>query len=361
VHSVLGDARLALGLRTLGRSLRLIPLLLAANLALAALLAIPLALSLERDLRNTDSAARMTTGFDYDWWSEWSGRQKGYARHLSPELLGLGFAAKNLDLLLKGHLPAGLFTDVAEAGPQPPGAPDRSLDPLVLGLGLVSWLVQLCLTGGVLGVFRAPQGRFTMRGLLHGSGFYAGRLIRIGFLALAAAGFAFVLWAPASRFAEAHAKEAVSETTALAWSFARYALLLVALGLVHMASSYAKVILVIEDRQSAVLAFVSGTSLAARHLGSAALQYLGVVLVGGVLLAAFCLAESVFEPAAGPSSSPGGRGVRFAHRPALALASQVALHHGRGRAGFVTTMECGKQAACVGDREFRQAWTVRER
>jgi hypothetical protein len=287
---------LALGFRTLRRSLGLIPLLLAANLVLAAFLAIPLALALEHDLRNTDSAARLTAGFDYDWWSEWSGRQTGFARHLSPELLGLGFAAKNLELLLKGYLPAGLFTGLAMPGPKPPGAPDRSLDPLVLGLGLVSMLVQLCLTGGVLGVLRAPQGRSTIRGLLHGSGFYAGRLIRVALLALAAAGLAFVLWAPVSRFAEARAKESVSETAALGWSFARYALLLLALGLVHMASSYAKVILVIEDRQSAVLAFLSGASLAARHLGPAATQYLGVALVGGCLLAVWGLVESAFEP-----------------------------------------------------------------
>ena len=285
---------LAAGFRTLRRSLSLIPVLFAANLALAALLAIPLGLALERELRSTDAAARMTTGFDYDWWSEWSQRQAGYARHLSPELLGLGFAAKNLELLLTGSLPAGLFTGAV--APRPPGTPDRSLDPLVLGLGLVSWLVQLCVTGGVLGVFRAPQGRFTMRGFLHGSGFYAGRLLRIGLLALGLAGLVFVTWAPLSQLAEARAREAISETTALGLSFARYALLLVALAFVHMASSYAKVILVVEERQSAVLAFLSGLGLCVRNLGSASLQYLGVAVVGGVLLAVWGLLESVFEP-----------------------------------------------------------------
>jgi hypothetical protein len=326
---------LADGLRTLRRSLGLVPLLLAANLALAALLAIPLAVTLEHDLRNTDSAARMTTGFDYDWWSEWSQRQTGYARHLSPELLGTGFAAKNLELLLKGNLPAGLFAGVAATGPRPPGTPDRSLDPLVLGLGLVSWLVQLCLTGGVLGVFRAPQGRFTMRGFLHGSGFYAGRLLRIGLIAVGLAGLVFVLWAPVSQLAETRAREAVSETTALAWSFARYGLLLLALGFVHMASSYAKVILVVEDRQSAVLAFLSGLSLAVRHLGSAALQYLGVAVVGGALLALWGFVEAVFEPTGFRTQL-----VFFVAAEALVasriglrlwlLASQVALHRRYG-------------------------------
>jgi len=331
------------GLRTLCRSLRLIPVLFAANLALAALLAVPLGLALERDLRNTDAAARMTSGFDYDWWSEWSQRQTGYARHLSPELLGLGFAAKNLELLIKGHLPLGLFAGIVANGPRTPGAPDRSLDPLVLGLGLVSWLVQLCLTGGVLGVFRAPQGRFTMRGLLHGAGFYAGRLIRVGLLALLAAGFAFVLWAPVSRFAERLAKEAVSETTALAFSFARYGLLLLALGFVHMASSYAKVILVVEDRESALLALLSGVALAMRNLGSAVTQYLGVAVVGGGLLALFGLIDSVFEPTGFRTGLVFFLGAEafVASRIGLRLwllASQVALHRRASAAlpSFVT-------------------------
>jgi hypothetical protein len=73
-------------------------------------------------------------------------------------------------------------------------------------------------------------------------------------------------------------------------------LLLLALGLVHMVSSYAKVIVVVEDRQSASLAFLSGASLALRHLRSAATQYLAVVLVGGTLLSAWGLVEATFEP-----------------------------------------------------------------
>jgi hypothetical protein len=331
------------GFGTLRRSLGLVPLLLCVNLALAALLALPLARALARDLRNTDAAARMTTGFDYDWWSEWSQRQKGYARHLSPELLGLGFAAKNLELLLKGQLPAGLFAFGDPPGARPSGAGDRSLDPLVLGLGLVSWLVQLCLTGGVLGIFRAAQGRFTVRGLLHGSSFYAGRLIRIGLLAMGAAGLVFALFAPISHFAEARAREAVSETAALSWSLARYALLLLALGFVHMVSSYAKVVLVVEDRQSAVFSFVSGAALALRNLGPATVQYVGVAFTGGVLLLVWGSLESSFEPTGFRTgllffvAAEAFVAARVALRLWL-LASQVALHRRSAplAAAFVT-------------------------
>ena len=325
----MGDLRE--GFRTLRRSLGLVPILLAANLALAALLALPLGLALERDLRNTDAAARLTAGFDYDWWSEWSERQTGYARDLSPEILGQGFAAKNLELLLKGYLPAGLFAGLIASGPSPPGAPQRSLDPLVLGLGLVSWLVQIGLTGGVLGVFRAPQGSFTVRGFLHGSAFYAGRLDSPRGLRPHRRRAHVRPLGARSRFALAQANEAVSETTALAWSFARYALLLLALGLVHMVSSYAKVVLVVEDRRSAALAFLSGASLAARHFGAAAAQYLGIALAGGLLLAVWGIVDSAFEPTGYGTQALflGAAEALVASRIGLRLwllASQVALH-----------------------------------
>ena len=320
------------GLRTLRRSLVLVPLLLAANLVLAVLLAVPLAVSIERDLENTDAAARMTRGFDYDWWSEWSSRQTGHGRHLSPDTLGFGFAAKNLDLLLKGHLPAGAFARLAGARPRTDnGGKGPEVDPLVLGLGVVSMLVQLFLTGGVLGVFRGAQGRWTVRGLLFGSAFYWGRLVRVALLALLSAGLVFALWAPLSRLAESWARESVSEWSALLWSFARYALLLVALGLVHMASSFAKVILVLENRTSAVLAFVSGASFSLRYLGRAVLQYLAVVLVGGGLLTAWVAVDAAFEPTGYRTQllflllAQGFLGARVALRLWL-LASQVALY-----------------------------------
>ena len=41
-------------------------------------------------------------GFDYDWWAQWSERQEGPPSALSPDILGTGFAFRNLELLLKG-------------------------------------------------------------------------------------------------------------------------------------------------------------------------------------------------------------------------------------------------------------------
>ena len=70
------------GFSSVGRSYGLVVLLLAQNLVLAGILAGPMAVGLERDLRGTDAAARMTEGFDHAWWETWSERQTGPGRDL---------------------------------------------------------------------------------------------------------------------------------------------------------------------------------------------------------------------------------------------------------------------------------------
>jgi hypothetical protein len=256
---------------------------LLANLGLAAVLAKPLAGAIERDLEHTEASVDMMYGFDHGWWKEWSERQTGWTKNFGPDLLGNGFAAKSLDSLLKGQLPLGLFARVGdqEPGGEPP--PPPALDPVILALGAAYLLAQTFLTGGLLGVFRSPEGGWTVRGLLHGSGFYAGRLVRVMLLALAVAAVVFWLHAPLTGWMDERARESVSETGALAWSLGRHALLLGALVLVHMVSSFAKVIVVVEERSSAVLAFLSSITFCVRNVGRTLGQYL-VVGVGGLAL-----------------------------------------------------------------------------
>jgi hypothetical protein len=261
------------GLRSVGRNWGLVLLVLVGNLVLA----VPLALQLEGDPANRGAASGMMYGFDYAWWAQWSERQEGPPSALSPDTLGTGFAFRNLELLLKGSLPAGLF---ARGG-------RGALDPTILGLGALYLLLQVFLTGGLLGVFRAPTGGWTVRGLVHGSGFYFGRLFRVSLLALAAAGTVFALNGPFARWVDGLAREAVSERTGLALTLGRQAILLVALVVVHMVSSHAKVLVVREERLSAVLAFVSSLGFCARNLLPALGQYAVVLVLGGGVVALF--------------------------------------------------------------------------
>jgi hypothetical protein len=227
-------ASLGKGYRALRANWGLVVVVLLTNLAFALVVAVPLAFRLESELRNTGASAAMMYGFDYDWWSLWSERQAGPEAALAPDLLGTGFALKNLDLLLRGWLPAGLF---ARGG----GAP---VDGLILGLAALYALLQAFLTGGMLTVLRRPRGGWTVRGLAHGSGFYFGRVVRVGLLGLAAAFVLFAADAALGRLVARVAREAVDERTALGLLLGQKALLLVALLLLHMVVSHAQCALV---------------------------------------------------------------------------------------------------------------------
>jgi len=313
------------GFRALGRNWGLVVLVLLANLGFALVLAVPLSLQLEGDLANRGASSAMMYGFDYDWWAEWSKRQGGPSSALAPDILGTGFAFRNLDLLLKGSLPAGLFT----------GGDDVPLDATTLGVGALYLLLQVFLAGGLLGVFRAPRGGWTARGLVHGSGFYFGRLFRVSFLALAAAGVVFAANAPFARWVDGLAREAVSERTAIALTLGRHALLLLALVLVHMVSSYAKVLVVCEERLSAVLAFLSSLGFCARHFLAAFGQYVVVLALGGALLFLFGALDARLAVVGWRSQLVAlvlfqlFVAARIALRLGL-LASQVELQRGRG-------------------------------
>jgi hypothetical protein len=266
------------GFLALRRSWSLAVLLLAVNVAAAMVLAAPLAGRLERELSHTEAGSTMMYGFDFPWWSRWSELQSGWTGSFAPDIFGVGLAFKNVDLLLRGQLPAGLL-----AAPRGEGS-GATLDAVILALGAVYLLLQTFLAGGVLGALRAPQGSWTVRSLLHGSGFYFGRFLRLAALALLAAWATFQLHAPFARWADGQAQEAVSGATALWWTLGHNLVLLVAIGFLHVVSSYAKVIVVVEERSSAILAYLSSLSFCLANARKAFGHYLAMALLGGLLL-----------------------------------------------------------------------------
>jgi len=275
------------GFSSLALNWGLVLLVLATNLAVALTLAVPLAVQLRGDLAHTGTSGTMMYDFDYDWWSGWSREQEGPSRNLGPDLLGTGFVYKSLDALLAGRLPAGLFPDAsAEDDEESSGAPKPvpDIDPTILGLAALYLIVQVLLLGGILGVLRAPRGGWTVRGLAHGAGFYAGRMLRVSILSLAGAFLVFFLNLRAAAWADDLVREVVSERTALTLLLGRPALLLAALLLVHMVASYARVILVVEERRSALLAFVSSLGFCLRNLLAAVGQYVVLFVALLVLL-----------------------------------------------------------------------------
>ena len=271
----------------MARNWGLVLLLLLVNLLVAGALAVPLAGQMDAELQNKDAAGSMMYGFDYNWWNEWHDRQHGWPATFAPDVFGIGFAYRNLDLLLKGSLPAALLGR-SEDGPEP------ALDPLLLELGVLYILLQVFLTGGVLGVLRAPAGGWTTRGLLHGAGFYFGRLLRLALVSLAVLWILFRRYHPCAGWADERAREALSERTAMAWTLGRHALLLLAILFVNMVGGYAKAMIVLEERSSALLAWISALSFCLRNIVRVAGQYAVLTLAAVALLAVWRVLDGAF-------------------------------------------------------------------
>jgi hypothetical protein len=276
------------GLGRAGRAWRLALVLLAANALSAAILAVPLAATLEAEFAHRGSGPNMMYGFDYPWWSEWTDTRAGWARSFGPDLLGAGFAWKNVDLLRRGEIPLRAFHR-ADEGFTPPG-------PLLTGVGGAYLLLHVFLSGGAVSMLRQPRPTFALRAFLHACGFYFGRFLRITLLALAAAAALFAAWWPVAGWMEGRAREAVDERAATAWLLARVALPLLALALLHVAATYARIVTVAEDRRSAALAWLSALSLVARTAAHALALVLVVAALAGLAVAAFATFEGVFHP-----------------------------------------------------------------
>lgn len=280
-------AALVAGLRAAWRVRALAACLLLVNLAAAALLAAPLFRNLQADLANRGSAPRLVQGFDYDWWSRWNDAQTGHERAFGPEILGPGFAFRNLDLLLKGELPAGLLAGRPEK--PAPGA-----EPAVLALGAAYLVLHWLLAGGVLASLRGTRGGLAWRGFAHACGHYAGPLLRVGLLVLAADAVLFLLNVPFAAWADERAHEAVDERAALLWGLGRHGVLLVAILGVHLVSGYAKALVVLEERRSALLALLSAKAFLLRNAGAALGHFLAILALGSVVVASLLALDAAW-------------------------------------------------------------------
>ena len=121
-------------------------------------------------------ARDMMHGFDYPWWSHWSDARSGWPTTLGPDILGTGFALQEPRPAAEGPAPRGPLRACptrtgkrrAAARPaaprprRPPTCSCRSSWPAACSASL-----------------RQPRARWTVRGLLHGAGFYFGRFLRV--------------------------------------------------------------------------------------------------------------------------------------------------------------------------------------
>ncbi|MCB1035363.1 MAG: hypothetical protein KDD47_16180, partial [Acidobacteria bacterium] len=221
---------------------------------------------LRQDLGPSLEHQALRDGFDMGWYGELRYRREGLAKVLEPTRL----------------VAAGPFLDNAEAWLQ--GDLFRE-HPALLGLGALYGLLWAFLLGGALDRLARPSQLWTLSRSFESCGRYVGRMVR---LALLGAPFYYLVYRLAGwllRLVAKGAESAASETPVLLALVAVSAAVALALVAVRTVFDYAKVILVTEERSSALGAALSGAGFVLRHpIKAAGIQggflALGVLPVG---------------------------------------------------------------------------------
>lgn len=249
------------------------------------LAAVPLALavgsSIHASVSHTLVAEGLETGLDTDWLGEHEARARGVEGTLRPSQVGVGAFLDNLEAWWSG----GLF--------------EQHLT-VVCG-GVVFALLWAFLLGGVLQRFARPsgfEGSVLSQTFFGNAGRFFGRFVRLALLSGLVYLALYALARGYFRLLQSWTRDVTSERAVLAWVLVGAAVLVLALVVVRLVFDYAKVMTVVEDRRGMLLAAWSGLRFVAGNPGRVLGLYLGMALLGALLL----LVYAFLAPTAGPAS-----------------------------------------------------------
>lgn len=238
------------------------------NLLLALLLVLPLTGLLRESLGHSLAAEQLRRGFNPDWFAEFQAEASGLGASLDPSVVGIGAVLNGLEAFLTGDL----FR--AYAG--------------VVAVGALYLLLWTFFAGGVLDFYNstAPPDRETF---LSACARYFPRFLR---LALFAALCYYLIYSRVLEglggFVSERLRDVVDERVAFLWTAAKYLVVLFLLAAVNMVFDYARILTVIENRRSMLLALLRSIRMMGTSLRPAGL-YLLVTLVGLVFLGIYGL------------------------------------------------------------------------
>jgi hypothetical protein len=232
-----------------------------ANLLVAALLLMPFMQVFEDSLGPGLYRDKLEGRLDYDWYTLFTDRVTGFASTFTPWVLGVGPFARNLEVLLDGkliRLPWGIVS---------------------LG-GLYILLNSFLLAAAVGSLALDPQGT-SFREFFRNGGMFFGRFFRLAILSI----LAFWLvgsWIvePLSDLGEKLTNVAVTDRGAFYWNLTRYLIVLVIFLFLNMLFDYAKIKIALEDRTSALVAFLSALKFCTIHFLITFGFYLVIVALG---------------------------------------------------------------------------------
>ena len=252
------------------------PAVFAGLCGLTLLLALPLSLVLggmiEAHLGRSLAAETAATGTNYDWWQEFSTQATGLGTTFVPSIAGFSAVLDNLSAIADNQPMAATVAGVTTA-----------------------WLVLWSfLSGGVLD--RYARNRPTRRdGFFAACGRHFWPFLRLGLLAFAVYVVLFQVVHPwlFNSVYPSLTEDLTVERRAFAIRLGCYAIFVVLLIAINLTFDYARIRLVVEDRRSAVGAWLAGTRFVRHHRGAVRLYllngagYLCVVMVYALLAPGF--------------------------------------------------------------------------
>jgi hypothetical protein len=231
------------------------------NLLVAALLLVPFMQVFEDSLGPGLYRDKLEGRLDYDWYTLFTDRVTGFASSFTPWVLGMGPFARHLERLLDGDL-IGL-----------PGG--------IVSLGALYVLLNSFLLAAAVGSLALDPKGTSFREFFRNGGMFFGRFLRLAVLAI----LAFWLvgsWIvePLSDLGEKLTNAAVTDRGAFYWNLTRYGIVLVIFLFLNMLFDYARIKIALEDRTSALVAFLSALKFCTTHFLISFGFYLLIVTLG---------------------------------------------------------------------------------
>jgi hypothetical protein len=233
------------------------PMVLLGMVLVTLLVGLPLAVALGRMIENhlgvSIAAESVSAGVNYDWWQEFSAQATGLGTTFVPSIIGFGAVLDNLSALLDNRAVA---TTVAGA--------------------IAAWMVIWSfLSGGVLDrLARARRTRAS--GFFAACGVHFWRFLRLGVIAwcVYASLFGYVHKWIFTYGVERLTRDVTVERTAFLMRLGGYAVFGALLVLANIVFDYARVRIVVEDRRSAIAAFVAAVRFVRRQAVAVVALYL---------------------------------------------------------------------------------------
>lgn len=269
------------GLRRSVSSPRMILLLWVVNLVAALPAAWVVTSSLQASMGHSLVSERLQDRFDMGWYGEYHDAAKGLEKSFSPDLAGPGAVYANLETWITGRV----FDLPAE----------------VLGVAAIYLLMWILLQGGIVAWMVRPRSGFHAARFLESGARFFFRYLRLALLS----GVLYVLvfrgsWWVYGKMGE-WTRDVPAERPVLLLALGILAITGIVLCVVQAVFTYAKIVTVIEDRRSMVLALFHGLQVLISRL----LRTAGLYGIFAVVSAAVLGVYAWLAPVAGPSSSLG--------------------------------------------------------